>query len=149
MIAPLNNSAPSSINYNRPSLTPITAPLRTPFTTAAPPIPATSAHHTPSPHLLPSSLTLTSSSLGAKVPPPVCRVIDTASHSSRCHPCGKPPWPRAASRPSSGEPPLRPCLRCRPWSTSGGPCPCHFPLENKYKTRKSLLELQRDPCPCP
>jgi hypothetical protein len=89
---PLNNSAPSSIGCNRhphPSFTPVTAQLRTPFTAAALPIPATSAclsalskgahtpveHLTPSSHLLPSSLVPVPSWLGTEVPLPVCHFL--------------------------------------------------------------------------
>jgi hypothetical protein len=114
---------------------------------------------------LPSSIVPMLSPFGAEAPPPSHRILIAVQAPVKVR-----TEPRvslflsptslravvacAGQEQVSGKLPPWPCLQfdvdqCCLRSTSGGPSPWHFPLENKYKTRKSLLQLQRDPCPCP
>jgi hypothetical protein len=99
-----------------------------------------------SPHLCRAHVvTLLSRSSAAVVPPPHrCPSSGerfpghTTSPPSRGNRREKPPWPRAASRPSPGEPLPRPCPRSTvdqhcPWCTNHVPSSRLFPLENKSK----------------
>jgi hypothetical protein len=71
----------------------------------------------------------------------------TVSRPSRRHPRGKPLWPIAAVRPSSGEPLPSTTVESTMELWTGHPCTVHrpvdrvhhlFPLENNSKTQKSL-----------
>jgi hypothetical protein len=149
------------------ALTPLTPLVtgHYPLSDASPALIKTPKDPRPLPHLLPSlssslllSSALTPNSLHCggsvvAVPPPHRRPGSgewspgrAALCPFRLHPRGEPPWPGAAARPSFGEPlpsatggvhdgPMD--RRPRRWSTSHGPRPWHFLLENNSKNKYS------------